>query len=79
MQAEAEAAEMRMKGYTYQQETARQVGLEAMKNGLVGTGVGAGSVVRYCRTWGFPWSHGKCYEYDKGSYGAYECKRYADE
>lgn len=45
MQAEAEAAEMRMKGYTYQQETARQVGLEAMKNGLVGTGVGAGSVV----------------------------------
>ena len=36
MQAEAEAAEMRMKGYTYQQETSRQVGLEAMKNGLGG-------------------------------------------
>ena len=45
MQAEAEAVEMRLKGYTYQQETARQVGLEAMKNGLVGTGTGAGSVV----------------------------------
>ena len=36
MQAEAEAQEMRMKGYTYQQETARQVGLEAMKNGGAG-------------------------------------------
>ena len=34
--AEAEAAEMHMKGYTYQQETSRQVGLEAMKNGLGG-------------------------------------------
>ena len=33
MQAEAEAMEMKMKGYTYQQETSRQVGLEAMKNG----------------------------------------------
>ena len=33
MQAEAEAQEMHMKGYTYQQETSRQVGLEAMKNG----------------------------------------------
>lgn len=32
MQAEAEAQEMHMKGYTYQQETARQVGLEAMKH-----------------------------------------------
>ncbi len=38
MQAEAEAAEMRMKGYIYQQETSRQVGLEAMKNGIVGEG-----------------------------------------
>lgn len=36
MQAEAEAAGMRMKGYTYQQESARQIGLEAMKNGIVG-------------------------------------------
>jgi hypothetical protein len=42
LQAEAEAAEMKMKGYTYQQETSRQVGLEAMKNGLTGNG-GAGS------------------------------------
>lgn len=32
-----------MKGYTYQQETPRQVGLEAMKNGLGGgDGVGGG-------------------------------------
>ena len=38
MQAEAEAMEMKMKGYTYQQETTRQVGLEAMKNGLTGNG-----------------------------------------
>ena len=29
-----EAEEMRMKGYTYQQETARKVGLEAMQNGI---------------------------------------------
>ncbi len=41
MQAEAEAMEMKMKGYTYQQETARQVGLEAMQNGLTG-GEGSG-------------------------------------
>lgn len=41
MQAEAEAMEMKMKGYTYQQETARQVGMEAMKNGLTG-GEGGG-------------------------------------
>ncbi len=41
MQAEAEAMEMKMKGYTYQQETARQVGLEAMQNGLTG-GEGGG-------------------------------------
>lgn len=38
MQAMAEAEEMKAKGYTYQQETARQVSLEAMKNGLVGEG-----------------------------------------
>ena len=42
MQAEAEAMEMKMKGYTYQQETSRQVGLEAMKNGLGGDGIGGG-------------------------------------
>ncbi len=30
--------EMKMKGYTYQQETSRQVGLEAMKNGIAGSG-----------------------------------------
>lgn len=41
-QAEAEAMEMKMKGYTYQQETARQVGLEAMQNGITGGGSGAG-------------------------------------
>ena len=35
---------MRAKGYTYQQETARQVGTEAMKNGLTGNG-GAGSAL----------------------------------
>ena len=39
MQAEAEAMEMKMKGYTYQQETARQVGIEAMKNGGAAGGV----------------------------------------
>ena len=40
----AEAEEMRAKGYTYQQETARQVGLEAMQNGITGNGSGgAGS------------------------------------
>lgn len=38
--AQAEALEMQMKGYTYQQETARMVGLEAMKNGLGGGGEG---------------------------------------
>ncbi len=41
-QAMAEAEEMRAKGYTYGQETARQIGLEAMQNGLPGTGEGAG-------------------------------------
>ncbi len=44
MQAEAEAMEMKMKGYTYQQETARQVGLEAMKNGITGNGGSAGGL-----------------------------------
>lgn len=42
-QAFAEADEMRAKGYTYQQETARQVGLEAMKNGITGNGDGSGA------------------------------------
>jgi len=43
MQAEAEAKEMEMKGYTYRDETARQVGLEAMQNGITGgSGGGAG-------------------------------------
>lgn len=46
VQAFAEAEEMRAKGYTYQQETARQVGLEAMKNGIAGEGGStAGSVL----------------------------------
>lgn len=35
-QAMAEAAEMQAKGYTYQQETARMVGMEAMQNGITG-------------------------------------------
>ena len=37
-QSIAEAEEMKLKGYTYQDETKRQVGLEAMQNGLPGTG-----------------------------------------
>lgn len=37
-QAMAEAKEMQAKGYTYGQETSRQIGLEAMQNGLPGTG-----------------------------------------
>lgn len=41
-QAVAEAEEMRAKGYTYEQETSRQIGLEAMQNGLPGTGKGGG-------------------------------------
>lgn len=41
-QAMAEAEEMRAKGYTYAQETSRQIGLEAMQNGLPGTGSGGG-------------------------------------
>jgi len=41
LQAEAEAREMQMKGYTYRDETARQVGMEAMQNGITG-GSGSG-------------------------------------
>lgn len=57
LQAQAEAQEMQMKGYSYQQETARQVGLSAMQNGggiagnlgstvgdLMNLGVGLGTV-----------------------------------
>ena len=40
-QAMAEAAEMRAKGYNYGQESAREIGLAAMKNGLPGTGSGS--------------------------------------
>lgn len=41
----AEAEEMRAKGYTYQQETARMVGMEAMKNGLTGAEGSAGGSI----------------------------------
>ena len=34
-----------MKGYTYAQETSRMVGMEAMQNGIVGEGGGAGSAI----------------------------------
>jgi len=44
MMAEAEAQEMHMKGYSYQQETSRQVGLEAMRNMGAGGTAGAGNV-----------------------------------
>jgi len=45
LKAEAEAAEMRMKGYTYQQETARQVGLGAVENmGSIGGSGGLGDL-----------------------------------
>ena len=44
MKATAEAEEMKRKGYTYQQETARMVGMEAMQNGLTGNGTGGGAV-----------------------------------
>jgi membrane protease subunit (stomatin/prohibitin family)/predicted RNA-binding Zn-ribbon protein involved in translation (DUF1610 family) len=43
MQAEAEAKEMHMKGYTYAQETQRQVGLEAMQGGIIKEGSGGGT------------------------------------
>ena len=42
-QAVAEAEEMHVKGYTYAQETSRQLGLEALQNGLPGTGSGSGA------------------------------------
>ncbi|MBR6400180.1 MAG: SPFH domain-containing protein [Firmicutes bacterium] len=42
MQAFAEAEEMKAKGYTYQQETARKVGMEAMQNGITGGSGGTG-------------------------------------
>ena len=45
MQAFAEAAAMQAKGYTYQQETARQVGMEAMQNGITGNGTGSGGSI----------------------------------
>lgn len=41
LQAQAEAQEMQMKGYTYQQETARQVSLSATQNGGMAGGVGS--------------------------------------
>lgn len=44
-QAAAEAAEMKMKGYTYSQQTSRMVGMEAMQNGIVGSGSGSGSAL----------------------------------
>jgi len=44
MKAHAEADEMRDKGFTYQQQTAREVGLEAMQNGITG-GSGGGSLI----------------------------------
>lgn len=42
-QALAEAEEMRAKGYTYQQETARMIGMETMQNGITGSGGDGGS------------------------------------
>ena len=48
LKAEAEAKEMQMKGYTYQQETQRQVGLAAMNNisnGGNGSSSGVSSLV----------------------------------
>jgi len=49
LQAEAEAKEMQMKGYTYVQESQRQIGLETVKGGVVkegsGGGGGAGSAI----------------------------------
>lgn len=41
---EAEANVMKAKGMTYRDETARQVGLEAMKNGITGGASGGGSM-----------------------------------
>lgn len=45
VQAMAEADEMRAKGYTYQDETKRHIGMEALQNGLPGTGNSAGGGV----------------------------------
>lgn len=42
MMSSAEAEKMRMQGYTYQQQTQREVGLAAMKNGLTGGGGSGG-------------------------------------
>jgi hypothetical protein len=42
LQAEAEAKEMQMKGYTYVQESQRQIGLETVKGGVVKEGSGGG-------------------------------------
>ena len=42
-QARAEAEEMHAKGYTYEQETSRQIGMEALQNGLPGTGASGSS------------------------------------
>lgn len=44
-QAMAEADEMKAKGYTYQDETKRRVSLEALQNGLPGTGTSNASAV----------------------------------
>ena len=44
MKAEAEAEEMHMKAYTYQQETARKVGTEAVKNSGIGNTGSLGDV-----------------------------------
>ena len=45
MSGMAEADVMHAKGDTYQQETSRQIGLEAMQNGLPGTGANGGNGV----------------------------------
>jgi len=45
MQAAAEAAQMQMKGFNYQQETSRLVGMEAMKNGLGSGAIGGTSAI----------------------------------
>lgn len=44
-QAMAEADEMHAKGYTYQDETKRHIGMEALQNGLPGTGNSSGGGV----------------------------------
>ncbi|MGN0165154.1 MAG: SPFH domain-containing protein [Lachnospiraceae bacterium] len=42
MQVTAEAEEMSMKGFNYKEQTFRQIGTEAMKNGIAGNGGGTG-------------------------------------